>query len=79
MALIQQSEKCIRINPQLSAVETRTIIFANQLLQIPGMTEKLARAIAGSFGTPTELLNAAVTGTALREFTFIDSRNVAKR
>jgi hypothetical protein len=79
MAVIQQSEKCIKIDPQLSAVETRTIVFVNQLLQIPGMTEKLARAIAGTFRTPKELANAAANGAGLREFTFIDSRNLAKR
>ena len=79
MAVIQPSDKSIRLLPGMAPDQVQRTVFANQLLQIPGMTEKLALALSERFGNPLGLLQVMETPAALEGFTFLDSRNVEKR
>ena len=47
------------------------VMFANQLLQLPGITEHIALALAESFGTPLELMGNASRSDTLDCFTFV--------
>ena len=60
-------------------MERKYIVFANQLLQIPGITEKVAMAIAGKFKTPTGLLEFINKGNSLEGLTFMNSKHEVKK
>lgn len=67
MASLPQSDKRIRLEDAANANDRNVIIFANQLLQVPGITEKVALAIAKRFSTPKDLLAYIDTGHTLQE------------
>lgn len=79
MAVIQTSDKSIRIAPGLNRSEIQRLVFANQLLQIPGVTEKLAIALSDRFKNSIGLMTYISSGRTLKEFTFLDSRQATKK
>jgi len=79
LANIALNEKRIKIGPNHSDAERKYIVFANQLLQIPGITEKVAMAIAEKFQTPRGLLQFIDKGNSLEGLTFINSKHEVKK
>lgn len=79
MAVIQISDKSIRISPGLDRNKTQELVFANQLLQIPGVTEKLAVALSKRFQSAVALMEYLRGGNSLKDFTFEDSRQATKK
>jgi hypothetical protein len=55
------------------------IIFANQLLQIPGVTEKVAMSIAERFHTPIGLIEYLSAGRSLDGLQFQNNKQEAKK
>ena len=76
LANLPLSDKKIRLN---NDGDTKRIVFANTLLQVPGITEKIALAIADKFGSPGRLLTHIGSGKNLTDFTFVDSKGDVKK
>ncbi len=79
MAVIQTSEKCLKIPSGLDRMKVQELVFANQLLQVPGVTEKLAIALSLRFQNTAGLMNHMNSGQSLKDFTFPDSRQATKK
>lgn len=65
MASLPQSDKRIRLDDATDAESRNRIMFANQMLQIPGITEKAAMTVAKRFSTPKELIAFVDAGGTL--------------
>ena len=73
------SEKRIRLQDGMTSNVRQETIFANQLLQIPGVTENIAQSIARRFGRPTKLLEHVAAGQSLVDISFTSARGDQKR
>ena len=69
------SEKKIRDSEEGKQV---SVVFANQLLQLPGITEPIALALVEHFGTPLSLMKALETDDPLDRFTYIQKGETRK-
>jgi hypothetical protein len=67
IASLPLSEKTIRLNPDDTDSQKRKVMFANQLLQIPGITDKLALALAEQYRTPKDLMTFISAGNTLAD------------
>ncbi len=67
MASLPQSEKKIRLDDSSITRVRNEIMFANQMLQIPGITEKVALTVAKRFSTPKQLIAYIDSGNVLED------------
>ena len=73
------SEKRIRLRDEVGEAKQQ-VVFANQILQISGITEKAAMALAGHFKRPIHLMNAISDNhNVLSDFTFVTLKGETKK
>ena len=72
------SDKKIRLKGE-TGEDWQKLVFANQLLQLPGLTEKIALAVANEYRRPIELMNALTRDPhSLKEFSYISQKGDIK-
>lgn len=74
------SEKKVRLTSDASTHDRMRVLFANQLLQLPGVNEKIATTLASMYGLPIRLMNElAINGNDIRTFTLTSNMGDSKR
>ena len=73
------SEKRIRIQEDMSEHVKQETVFANQLLQIPGISEIVAQSIARRFKRPIALMAHVESSNALNDFTYSTAKGEFKK
>lgn len=79
LAVVPVSDKRVRLTDDMSEDKKQETIFVNQLLQVPGITEKVGQSIAQHFIRPARLLTHATTSDCLAHLTFQSARGDAKK
>lgn len=72
------SEKRIRLGKEDGDAKER-IIFANQLLQIQGISEKAAQALASEYGRSSNLMARVGSENSLEEISFVSAKGETRR
>ena len=79
LANVSLSDKKVKLQPNHSDVDKKLIVFPNQLLQIPGITEKVALSITERFPSPADLIEHLKLGKSLEDLTFVNSKRETKK